>query len=169
MADKKRWFPMTYESGNLKVTAKLKRLTFEELAPLDVGVLSAYSVLPDKQEELEKKTLSESLSIFARYHAALEKGLVSSAFADYVKDVTVIEAGEPLTLDGEAIETGAQLYEIAAGPLVMHVLNELRSQGRLSEAEGKASGSPSPSSATQEPTSSDSPAPSIDAEVSPAP
>lgn len=59
------------------------------------------------------------------------------AFREFVRNV------RGLSIDGEAITTGAQLYEAADLPLVLFVIGQIAALAKLSDAEGKASASPS--------------------------
>lgn len=59
------------------------------------------------------------------------------AFREFVRNV------RGLAVDGEAITTGAQLYEVADIPLVLFVIGKIAALAKLSDAEGKASASPS--------------------------
>jgi hypothetical protein len=144
--DKTSWFPFSYEKGNRKAVGELKRLDFFEMAALDAAVGGAQATLPEKKV-LQAMSSAEIVAVFARYHRALPKDEVMTAFRDYVRNVTVTEGGEPVTLDGGPVTTGEQML-LVAPQFVMQVLDDLRTHGALSEALGKASSSPSTS--TQE-------------------
>jgi hypothetical protein len=146
--NKTSWFPFSYERGPLKAVGELKRLDFFEMAALEAAVTSAYATMPDK-EKLGAMKAAEMVAVFARFHSALPKDEVLKAFRDYVRNVTVTEGGEAVTLDDEPVTTGEQLYAVAP-QFVMQALNDLRSHGGLSEAMGKASSSPSTSTQERE-------------------
>lgn len=68
----------------------------------------------------------------------IPEDLAERAFRDFVRKVE-----GPLSIEGEPVTTGPQLYEVADLALVMFVVRQIAALSKLSETEGKASASPS--------------------------
>ena len=140
------------------ITLKLERLKRDEARPLARALITVF-------EAFEKLKPGEELPPFER--ARLRVEVFSQVrpedlerwFATYVSDV------QGLTMDGQAITTGAELLPVIDDDTLLWVLVNLSVLSKLSPSEGNASASRLPSPPPTQEASSGSPAPSTEREA----
>jgi hypothetical protein len=126
----KRWHEKTFHQAGDPLALKLKALSFLEgpdFLRRMMGVARA-AAAAQKDGGIE--------SIFT----ALDPEWVKGVFTKSVRPVSPIE-----TEEGGKIETGEALFEVVSPGIAVAILFELQKLAMLTEAEGKASSSPSTS------------------------
>jgi hypothetical protein len=127
----KRWHEKTFHQAGQPLAVKLKALSFSE-GPEYLRKMMAVS----RAAQAAQKDAASVESIFT----ALDPEWVKSVFTRWVRPVAPIEIEE-----GAAIETGEALFEVVSPGIAVAVLFEIQKLAMLTEAEGKASSSPSTS------------------------
>lgn len=162
MLNLKRWYPAVYEDGAFMIEMELKRLRFDEVSPV-LGVFgNAQGALADVSDQSSVR--EKGMALF-RFCEQLPTKRIEAIFSDCVRNVKVTHKGEEVSLDGEPITTGAQLYEVADPACVVFLLTQLQDGAGLTVTEGKVSDSPALSPETAGLESSASPAASIGQEA----
>jgi hypothetical protein len=145
--DLKSWDPVTYSLGDGTVISfELKRLTQVEAKPIvrlsvRIWALAIESLVEGDAAEVAQKKADAMLKM----GESVPDDLARKIFAEYVRG----PKGGPIegvTLDGEPLESGADLYKIADTNLMLFVVGDLAQRATLKGSEGKGSSSPSTSS-----------------------
>lgn len=127
----KRWHDRTFYVGGEPLTLKLKALSFGGSADFLRKLMAA-----SKAAEEAKKDPANLETMFTTIDAAWAKDV-------FTKSVRL--SGSLEVDEGVTITTGAELFEEATPGLVIAVLFQLQKLALVTEAEGKASSSPSTS------------------------
>jgi hypothetical protein len=138
----KTWLPVTVYLAGQPIALKLKAIPFGEFSEF-YRRIDAYNRLALEGKALdvfEAFTPTELRDWFGRW----------------------VRIDGDLEFDGERIITGDDLLRIATLGIVREVIGKLLDFGRLSEAEGKGSSSPSTSEPARATSDGDSPATSIE-------
>jgi len=150
----KRWHEKTFHQAGDALALKLKALSFAE-GPEFLRKMMAVS---RAAQAAQKDGGVESI------FTALDPEWVKSVFVKSVRPVAAIEIEE-----GGKIETGEALYEVVSPGIAVAILFELQKLAMLTEAEGKASSSPSTSEPAGMSGAGDSPATSTGSGDGPTP
>ena len=150
----KRWHEKTFHQAGDPLALKLKALSFAE-GPEFLRKMMAVS---RAAQAAQKDGGVESI------FTALDSEWVKSVFVKSVRPVAPIE-----TEEGGKIETGEALYEVVSPGIAVAILFELQKLSMMTEAEGKASSSPSTSEPAGMSGAGDSPATSTGSGDGPTP
>lgn len=151
----KRWFREEYTFRGEKIGFELKHLTAFEEREIRARVVRAMGAVdalklaeggPDVLAEVSAKTLDKMGEAFPREFLA-------ATFKDYVRNVSNV-----VDEDGTVRTDGPVILEFADDAFIWFVLLKLVGNGKVSEEEGKGSGSPSGSASVTAASGSVSPA-----------
>jgi hypothetical protein len=144
-----RWVPFSLPLLDGEAKLKLRAFNKREAPEFKRLVTGHFEGIGKREGETDEQHT-------ARSEAALERWriLTRETFVKYVK------VAEPMDIEGEVVETGAQLYDEVPGDFSMRVMLKLAELASLGDTEGKSSGSQSTSTveAGHSTASSDSPA-----------
>ncbi len=151
----KRWRRVPYRiSDTIEISMELKRLRRHEARPLQKLLTKVFSKLEDANSpDLSATAQSE---ILQEIYDLMPEDDLKRWFGECVRSV------QGLFIDGEAVTSGAVLFEEADDQLVLFTLMNLFTLSRLSAVQGNASASLSISSPQSEAPSSSSDAGSIE-------
>jgi hypothetical protein len=143
-----RWVPFSLALFDGEAKLKLRAFNKREAPEFKRAVSGHFEGIGKREDETDAEHS-------ARADVALERWrvLTRDAFAKYVKVV------EPMDIDGELVENGAQLYDEAPGDFSMRVMLKLAELASLGDTEGKSSGSPSTSTVAAGPSTDSSGSP----------
>lgn len=154
----KRWFHAEYTFRDEKIGFDLKHLTaFEEreVRTHVVRAMGAIEGLKARSAETDQEIVAEvSAKTLEKLGESLPMAFTREVFEKYVKNVSNV-----VDEDGAVRTDGPVIMEFADDTFVWFVLLRLLENGKVTAAEGKASGSPSTSASVAEPASSASVSP----------
>lgn len=133
----KKWSRITDPTTGISV--EIGRLSYAEKPQLAAMLAAQFGIIQPLR--VESTTAEERTAAVHAYFQAMDHDLVKAMFAVRVRAVQGVE-----TEDGP-VTTGPQLLEIADDHIIQWVLTELIRFSSMSVDEGKASRSPSTSSA----------------------
>jgi len=153
----KRWEAATFHLFGHEIRAEVKAPSFADEPEFNRNMVSFGMKAKPARAVLAAMATGEEIP------AEAYEGLFNTIDPKWAGSIFAkcIRLPEPIMLEGEdgsPITTGAGLFEIANGTLVMEVLNKVAEMSRLGAAEGKASSSPSTSGPAGTTSDGDSPA-----------
>jgi len=140
----KRWEAATFHLFGHEIRAEVKAPSFSDEPEFNRRMMGIGAKAAPARAALAAIESGQEVpaEVYEALFSAADPKWSAEVFAKCVR------VPDPITLEGEEgepITSGAGLFEIANGALVMEVLNKVSEMSRLGAAEGKASSSPSTS------------------------